>query len=120
MVCSYGDETDIKWIKRYSLPTSQIIDEKGRLTAPEQIKGKSVSEARREIVNLLRTTGSILEEKKIRHNVLIHSERSDCRAPIEFLEKEQVMIKTKALLDKVSEAASHIVFHPPLYEGEVK
>jgi len=119
MVCSYGDETDIKWIKRYSLPTSQIIDEKGRFTAPEQIKGKSVSEARREIVGILRSTGAILEEKKIRHNVLIHAERSDCRAPIEFLEKEQVMIKTKSLLDKVSEAASHIVFHPPFMKEKL-
>ncbi|MEM0272901.1 MAG: valine--tRNA ligase, partial [Thermoprotei archaeon] len=112
MVCSYGDETDIKWIRRYALPTSQIIDEKGYFVAPEWLKGKSISEARKEIVSRLRSAGAIQEEKRIRHSVLIHAERSDCRAPIEFLEKEQVLIKTKAFLDRVSEAASQIVFHP--------
>jgi valyl-tRNA synthetase len=113
MVCSYGDETDIKWIKRYGLPTTQLIDEKGVFISPPQLKGKNVVDARREIIGLLASMGAIQDQKKIKHNVLIHAERSDCRAPIEFLDKEQIMIRTKEYLPKVYEAASHISFHPP-------
>lgn len=112
MVCSYGDEADIRWIKRHNLPTTQIIDERGVFTAPEELKGKSVGEARKAIVELLRSMGLITGESKIRHSVLIHAERSDCRAPIEFLEKEQVMIRTKEYLGRVSEAAANIKFYP--------
>lgn len=112
MVCSYGDETDIRWIKRHGLPTTQIIDERGVFVAPEELKGKTVAEARRTIVELLRQRGLLRAESRIRHNVLIHAERSDCRAPIEFLEKEQVMIRTKEYLGRVSEAAAQIRFYP--------
>jgi valyl-tRNA synthetase len=120
MVCSYGDETDIKWIRRHSLPSEQILDEKGRFTAPEFLKGLDVKQARAVMVERLRAAHLIESERRVKHKVLVHAERSDCRAPIEFLEKEQLMIKLHDLLPLVTEASERMTFHPDFMRNKLK
>lgn len=120
MVCSYGDEADIRWIKRYSLPSEQMLDEKGRFTAPEFLKGLGVREARAAMVERLKAEHLIESERRVTHKVLVHAERSDCRAPIEFLEKEQLMIKLRNLLPLVIEASEKMTFHPDFMRNKLK
>lgn len=120
MVCSYGDEMDIKWIKRHALGSEQIIDEKGRFTKPEFLYGKSVKSARETIVQKLKNDGLLLDERAIKHKVLIHAERSDCRSPLEFLEKTQVMIRLKQSLDKIREIADNMLFYPEFMRNKLK
>lgn len=120
MVCSYGDEADIKWIKRHSLPETQVIDEKGRFTQPDFIIGKTFREARLTMVNKLREEGLLQEERRIKHKILIHAERSDCQAPLEFINKKQVLIRTKELLSTVLQSAESITFYPDFMKNKLK
>lgn len=120
MVCSYGDETDIKWIKRHALAETQVIDEKGRFTYPEFIKGKTFREARSTIVSKLREEGLLQEEKRIKHKILIHAERSDCQAPLEFINKKQILIRTKELLSIVLQSAESVTFYPDFMRSKLK
>jgi len=95
MICTYGDEQDIRWQQRYSLPIITAINEEGKIINSGKYSGMSIIEARKEIVEDLKRLGLITKEEEILHNVLVHIERSDCMTPIEFIIKDQWFIKSK-------------------------
>jgi len=112
MVCTFGDEQDIKWQQKYNLPISRIIDESGHLTNVGKYSGLSVDETRQVIVHDLEKEGSITKRQDILHKVLSHTERSDCLSPIEFLIKTQFFIKIKDFKQDVIEACREMEWLP--------
>jgi len=83
MICSFGDEHDVKWIYKYNLYIIKGIDESGRLTEACGIyKGMKVEEARKRIIEDLKNKNFIVKQEKIMQNVGIHER---CKKPIEFL-----------------------------------
>ncbi len=113
-VCTYGDEQDIVWQKRYSLPVYEIIDEKGRLinTNIPEIEGLKVQEARKKIVEILREKGYLYDLKEIEHNVLAHTERSACQHPIELRPTYQWFFKVQEFKDMLLKIQKEIKFYP--------
>ncbi len=113
-VCTYGDEQDIVWQKRYGLPVYEIIDEKGRLinTNIPEIDGLKVQEARKKIIEILKEKGYLYDLKEIEHNVLAHTERSDCQHPIELRPTYQWFFKVQEFKDKLLEIQKEIKFYP--------
>jgi len=115
-VCTYGDPHDIKWKEKYNLPEIISVSEDGRIISNiNEINGLKVEEAREKIKEILKDY--IYKIEKIKHNVLSHTERSDCLSPLEFIPKEQFFIKIKDLKEKILEWQKNIKIIP---ESEVK
>ncbi|MBI1971766.1 MAG: valine--tRNA ligase [Candidatus Aenigmarchaeota archaeon] len=112
-LCTYGDEMDIKWQKRYGLPAINLISENGKLNEnANQFAGMKIADARIKIVEELGMLGLVDREEKFLHNVLCHTERSACLNPIEFIPMKQWTIKVKENSRDVLEISSSVNWFP--------
>ena len=112
MICTFGDEQDIRWQQKYGLPISKVVDERGRITNSGKYDGLKISEARKAIVADLTAIGMISRREEISHKILCHTERSDCMAPVEFLVKTQFFIKIKPFKEDVIDACRGMKWIP--------
>ncbi|MHA1298384.1 MAG: valine--tRNA ligase [Candidatus Helarchaeota archaeon] len=113
-LCTFGDETDIKWQTEYDLPVIQVIDEKGIMTDEAgKYKGQTIEEARKNIIKDLKDLNLIEKVEKHPHRVIVHTERSSCLNPIEYLPIEQYFIKIKPFKDEILKAAESMNWYPP-------
>ncbi|NJE75985.1 valine--tRNA ligase [Thermococcus sp. ES12] len=111
--CTYGDEQDVVWQKRYNLPVIIAINEDGTMNERAgPYKGLKTEEAREKIAEDLEKMGLLYRKEKIRHRVLRHTERSSCMAPIELLPKTQWFIKVKDFTDEIVKVAKEINWYP--------
>lgn len=113
MVCTFGDEQDIKWQQRYNLPIKKVINELGYMMNSSRYTGFSTSDARKRIVSDLGDANLLSKKENIVHGVLCHTERSDCVSPIEFLVKKQWFIKIKPLKEKMIALSKDMRWIPP-------
>jgi len=112
MISTYGDPQDIKWQLSYNLPVTEIVDEKGRIKNTGIIDGLKIEDARNKMIEILKEKGYLVKIEKIKHNVLSHTERSDCLSPIEFLVKKQIYIKVLPFKNKLLEEYKKMKFTP--------
>jgi valyl-tRNA synthetase len=112
MICTYGDEQDVKWVLKHRLPTIEALDENGKLIKSQRYDGLTTKEARQKILSHLKKNGALSRTEKIRHNVLVHKERSACQTPIEFLSKPQWLIRIADLKETIIELAKQIRWCP--------
>ncbi|WP_010477817.1 valine--tRNA ligase [Thermococcus zilligii] len=111
--CTYGDEQDIVWQKRYNLPVIIAINEDGTLNENAgPYRGLKTDEARKKIAEDLERMGLLYDRKKVHHRVLRHTERSSCMAPIELLPKKQWFIKVRDFTDEIVRVAGQINWYP--------
>ncbi|BFI73128.1 isoleucine--tRNA ligase [Nanoarchaeota archaeon] len=110
-VCTYGDPYDIKWKNKYNLPEIISISDDGRIISDiKEINGLKIEEAREKLKELLKDY--LYKIENIKHNVLSHTERSDCLSPLEFIPKYQFFINIKNLKDKILEWQKEIHIIP--------
>ncbi|MHA1725610.1 MAG: valine--tRNA ligase [Promethearchaeota archaeon] len=110
--CTYGDEMDIKWKLQYDLPEIQIFTEDGHMNENSQFKGLTILEAREEIVKKLKEMGLLEKIEDHDHRIIIHSERSSCRKPIEYLPIYQWFINVKDFTDDIIKSANLMKWYP--------
>lgn len=116
-LCTYGDESDIKWQKKFKLPSINILTEDGKLNENTgKFKGLSIEDARNKIVEELGILGLIEKEEKYKHNILCHTERPQCSNPIEFLPKRQWAIEVTKFSNDVLELSKGIEWYPEYME----
>jgi len=108
MCCTFGDVTDIEWYKAYNLPLRIVINEKGQMTH-EHFKGMKIKEARAAIIEELRKSGELLEEKEIEHAVNVHER---CKTEIEFIVKKQWYIRYLDMKDELLKLGKQLKWHP--------
>src|SRR3989339_251656 len=64
MCCTFGDQTDMEWQKAYGLPIKTAIGQDGRMTSVAgKYAGKTIPEARKEIIADLKKEGLLLAQK---------------------------------------------------------
>ncbi|MGC8609127.1 MAG: valine--tRNA ligase, partial [Thermoplasmata archaeon] len=87
MVCTFGDQNDLDLWRKYSLPLTIIIDHDGRMNeASGDLKGSTINEARKKIIEMLKNKGYLLKTEDIEHSVNTHER---CGTPVEiFIEKQ--------------------------------
>lgn len=105
MCCTFGDQQDIEWWKKYNLPLREIIDREGRI---ESYGGLNILSARRKIIKDLESNSFLLKQENLKHHVAIHER---CDSPIEFLSSKwyiRIMDKKEELL----EAGEQINWYP--------
>lgn len=111
--CTYGDEQDVVWQKRYNLPVIIAINEDGTMNENAgPYEGLKAEEAKEKIAEDLEKMGLLYDKKKVHHRVLRHTERSSCMAPIELLPKKQWFIKVKNFTDEIVKVAEQINWYP--------
>jgi valyl-tRNA synthetase len=110
--CTYGDETDIKWKLKYDLDEIQIFTKDGHMNENSRYKGMKIKEARKQIVEDLDEMGLLEKIESHTHNIIIHSERSSCRQPIEYLPVYQWFIEVQKFTDDIIKAANEMEWYP--------
>lgn len=97
------DPVDFEIGERHQLAKIQVIGQDGKITdaAPEKYRGLKVEEARKQVVEDLRSLGLVLKEEKFNHAVAVCYK---CNRAIEPLILPQWFIKMKPLAEKVIKA----------------
>ena len=130
MVCTFGDLTDVVWWRELSLPVRAVLGEDGRLidvpwgepgwetedlslclSNYEQLRGKSVNQARRRIVELLRSSGELIGEPEPVTRAVKFFEKGE--RPVEILTSRQWFFKTVEHRDALLARGRELKWHPP-------
>ncbi|MGA9151518.1 MAG: valine--tRNA ligase [Candidatus Nitrosopolaris sp.] len=113
MVCSYGDENDVRIFRELGLKEIVSLDEYGRTSsAAGSYSNLAVNEARIKIVEELKNIGIIEKEENIMHRTPI-CERS--KTPIEIISLEDYYVKQIDYIPVLRELANKITFHPDMH-----
>jgi len=120
-LCTFGDEQDIRWQRKYNLPVIELITPDGKLSeAGGEYAGLGLKEAKEKIVEALTHEGRIRKVEDLSHNVLCHTERSSCNTPIELLPLDQWFIKIRDFTDEIIEKAREMKWHPDYMLGRLE
>ncbi len=130
MVCTFGDTTDVVWWRELSLATRTLVGRDGRLepvkwgtpgwecadpaaaaASYQELVGKSVTQARTRIVELLSGSGALVgEPRAITHPVKFY-ERGD--RPLEIVSSRQWFVATLAMRETLLARGGELHWHPP-------
>lgn len=91
MCCTFGDKTDIEWYKKFNFPFKQSVGLNGKWTSiTGPLQNLKVHDARKKILELLKESGNLINQKPITHSVNVHER---CKKEIEYIELSQWFIK---------------------------
>lgn len=111
MMCSAGDITDIQFFREMNLPTRICINRDGTMNERAGfLKGLSVKEARKAVIEELRKENLLLKQEQITHRTPI-AERSG--AEVEFIEMPELYLKQLEIKDDLKEIINKIDFYSP-------
>ena len=117
MICSYGDEADVRLFQELGLKPKVLIDEDGRMK-PEAgpIAGLKVHEAREKIAKLLEERGELVKKEKIVHQVPVCWR---CKTPLQIIHRREYFLKQLEFLPKIREIAERITFRPEMHRKKL-
>jgi valyl-tRNA synthetase len=112
-LCTFGDDQDIAWQRKYGLPVIEAIDEGGHMTkVAEKYAGMKVKDARKKIAEDLMEAGYLRKIEDITHQVVSHTERGSCKSPIELLPMEQWFINVRDYTKDIIRTAREMNWYP--------
>ncbi len=130
MVCTFGDLTDVMWWRELGLPVRSVLAPDGRLAdvpwgAPgwesqdveraraqyEELKGKTINQARRRIVELLEQAGDLVGEPQPVTRAVKFFEKGD--RPVEIVTSRQWFIRTVEHRDALIRRGRELSWRPP-------
>ncbi len=110
MVCTFGDKNDVEWWRKYNLPLKIVITKEGKMNElAAKYQGLPLKEARKEILNDLKTAGLLIAQKPITHAVNVHER---CSTELEFLKTRQWYIKVLDKKQELIDAGNKIKWFP--------
>ncbi|MEB2836794.1 MAG: valine--tRNA ligase [Desulfurococcales archaeon] len=117
MICSYGDEDDVRLFMELGLKPRVIIGEDGRML-PEAgpIAGLPVEKAREEIARILEEKGLLVKKEKIRHTVPVCWR---CKTPLQIIHRRELFLKQLEFREDVKRIASKIEFRPEMHRRKL-
>jgi valyl-tRNA synthetase len=130
MVCTFGDLTDVVWWRELGLPVRSVLGADGRLSEVEwgapgwesddaeaaraayaELRGKTVSQVRRRIVELLSESGELVGEPKPLTHAVKFYEKGE--RPVEIITSRQWFIRTLEHRDALIARGRELNWHPP-------
>jgi valyl-tRNA synthetase len=110
MVCTFGDQNDVDLWRKYSLDTKIIIDSNGRMSGDSFVHaGITTTEARKIIVEHLKSGGFITKAERKKQTVNVHER---CDTPVEIGILDQWYIKYLDLRERMNAAGNSIKWYP--------
>lgn len=111
MMCSAGDNTDIRFFREQNIKPIISIDMSGLMNSNAGfLEGIHVKKARAQMIETLEEKGLVENIKDCTHRTPI-CERS--KVPVEFIEMEEIYIKQKDFLGDIKKIADEISFFDP-------
>ena len=90
MCCTFGDQTDIEWWKKYNLPLKYIFTDNGKIIdSVPNYGGMKIKEARSKIIEDLQNGGYIVKIEELEHEVQTHER---CGKEVEYSVMKQWFI----------------------------
>jgi len=122
MVCTFGDNTDIEWWKKYKLDLKISVDEKGKLNENAgKFKGLSLKEGREKILEELKKQDRLKKQEDLEQTV---GSCWRCNTPVEYIVKDQWFISAlkhkKELLNLGKKVNWYPEFMKARYDNWVK
>jgi len=125
MVCTFGDVTDVTWWRELSLPVRSVIGRDGRFVATpptglsepageiytSNFAGRSVNQAQRAIVELLRSKGELVGDPKPTRHAVKFYEKGD--RPLEIVTSRQWFLRTVSHREDLASLGRELHWHPP-------
>lgn len=110
MCCTFGDQTDTEWYRKFNLPLKEAIDKTGHMTKlSAKYEGLKIHDARKAILADLKEQGLLRAQKPIQHSVKVHER---CGTEIEIIQSKQWFIKYLDLKDEMLGWADQMKWHP--------
>ncbi len=109
MVCTYGDKQDVVIAYKNKLGHIKAIDKNGRLLNAGKFNGLKTNEARAQIVEELKASGSLDHIERIKQNIKVHDR---CGTPIELVSDMEWFLKIKENAETIKDIASQIKWIP--------
>ena len=111
MMCSMGDQTDIRFFREMKLDPVIAIDENGHMNKNAGfITGLSVKDAREAVINELKGKELLVRQKQLEHRTPI-CERS--KHPVEFISMPEFYLKQVEFKKEMRRIAEEMSFHAP-------
>ena len=90
MCCTFGDQTDIEWLKKYNLPLKNIFTNDGKIIETIPKYGNlPIKEARKEIIKDLIEQKYLIKSEDLEHEVQVHER---CGKEVEYSVMKQWFI----------------------------
>ena len=90
MCCTFGDQTDIEWWKKYNLPLKHIFTTDGRIVdSVPNYGGLKIKEARAKVIEDLQNAGVVEKIEELEHEVQTHER---CGREVEYSVMKQWFI----------------------------
>lgn len=110
MCCTFGDQTDIEWWKKYNLPLKNIFTSDGRIASSvPNYGGMKIKEARKQIVEDLQNGGYIVKIEELEHEVQTHER---CGKEVEYAVMNQWFIDIMNHKEDFIRIGNEIKWHP--------
>ena len=110
MCCTFGDQTDIEWWKKYQLPLKSIFTENGRIKDTiKNYSGLKIKEARAKIIEDLQNAGVVQKIEELEHEVQTHER---CGKEVEYAIMNQWFIDTTTHKKDFLKIGNEIKWHP--------
>lgn len=110
MCCTFGDQTDIEWWKKYNLPLKYIFTDNGRIVdSVPNYGGLKIKEARKKIIEDLQAGGYIVKIEELEHEVQTHER---CGKEVEYSVMKQWFIDIMNHKEDFIKIGNEIKWHP--------
>ncbi len=110
MCCTFGDQTDIEWWKKYNLPLKYIFTNDGRIIdSVSNYGGLRIKAARKKIIEDLESNGYVEKIEELEHEVQTHER---CGKEVEYAVMKQWFIDTMSHKDDFIKIGNEIKWHP--------
>lgn len=110
MCCTFGDQTDIEWWKKYHLPLKYIFTYDGRIIdSVPKYGGLKIKEARKRIIEDLKKGGYVVKIEELEHEVQTHER---CGKEVEYSVMKQWFIDTMSHKEDFIRIGNEIKWHP--------
>ena len=110
MCCTFGDQTDIEWWKKYNLPLKNIFTNDGRIVdSVSKYGGLKIKEARKQIMEDLQNGGFVVKTEELFHEVQTHER---CGKEVEYSVMKQWFIDIMNHKEDFIKIGNEIKWHP--------
>ena len=111
MMCSMGDLSDVRFFREQGLKPVIAITKEGKMNENAGfLNGLSVVEAKKAIIEKLKTEGLLVNQSKAKHRIPICERSKD---PIEFIEMKEFYLKQIEFKQELLKLAHELNFYHP-------
>ncbi|PMP88120.1 MAG: valine--tRNA ligase [Caldisphaera sp.] len=117
MVCSYGDENDIRLFKELNLKSNVIISPSGTMLPSSGIlSGLTVSKAREKIAEVLEKEGLLEKKERIKHTIPVCWR---CKTPLQIINRKEFFLSQLTFKDEIKDLINKIDIRPEMHRKKL-